>query len=305
MKNYLADYNLTAVSANAKEAAINTEHACDTTMLVPKSMVISLDRRSEDNSDEARGKEEPDTVYDLGSLSKFSMPFEKAQAQHFGFGLSFGLGSSTPAAWSTGFQHAILPTASMDLPGFTAAQRIGQTILKRRFASLYVDDLKATFAKDAWAKLDLGIVGTGKFTDNVIKESITAAYNAASLALAANAVQGSSAADRLDSIHNIRVLVPSTGEWVDVVFSAVSGTTPTVITINAPGGAATATTYEIIYVPTEPAWCTFPARVEEPPLRVSDLVLKIGGKWNGAAFLGGQTVGADVESIEYNQKNNV
>ena len=304
-RNYLADYNLTAVSAALRETALNTEQTLSHCMLLPKTAIGVLDPRREDNKSQATGKEEPDTVYDLGAMSSFPMPFDPAQAQHFAFGLSFGLGVSVPSAWGSGYEHAITPVSGMDLPAFTSAQRVGLAMMKRRLASMYVDDLKATFAKDSWAKLDLGNKGTGKYADNLVEESVTAAYNATSLNLAANGVQGSSAADRIDSVHKIRVQVPSTGEWVDVAFSAVSGATPAVITIIAPGVAATSTTYKILYIPTEPAWCSFPARVDEPPLRVTDLVVKIGGKWNGTSFVGGHAIGPEIDSLEYTLKNNV
>ena len=306
MRNYLADYNLLAVSANAKETALNTEQTLDTTLLVSKNNVISLAPRREDNREELTGIEEPDTVYDLGALTEATLDFEKAQAQHFGFGYAYALGSVVAgAAWGTGYKHVITPTSDMFLPPFTAAQRFGQTIMKRRFASMHIDQLTATFARDAWAKLALSCKGTGKYTNNMQKESITAAYNAASLTLAANAVQGSTAAGRLDNVHAIRVLVPTTGEWKDVTFSAVSAATPAVITISAPGGVATSTTYEVLYVPTEAAWGTFPSRVSEPPLRVTDLVVTIGGKWNGTSFLEGHAMSGEIESIEHIISNNM
>ncbi len=302
-RNYLADYNLLAVSANNKETALNTEQTLDTSLLVAKSNIIQLDPRREDNRDELTGKEEPDTVYDLGALSSGTLDFEKAQAQHFGFGYAFALGSRSVAGWGTGYKHTITPTSDMSNPGFTAAQRFGKTILKRRFASMFIDTLTATFTKDSWVKLALGIKGTGKYTDNVTKETVSAAYNATSLSLAANAVQGGDAATRLDNVHSIRVKVPTSGEWKEVTFSVVSAATPAVITISAPGGVATSTDYEIIYVPTEPAWCTFPSRVTEPPLRVTDLVVKIGGKWDGSAFQGGRTIDAEIETIEHSLNN--
>ena len=56
-------------------------------------------------------------------------------------------------------------------------------------------------------------------------------------------------------------------------------------------------------MPTEAAWATFPARVTEPPLRVTDLVMKIGGKWDGTDFLGGRTIDAEIESIEHSFTN--
>ncbi len=303
-RNYLADYNLMAVSAMLKETAINTEQTLDTSMLVAKSDIIQLDPRREDNSNELTGKEEPDTMYDLGNLvDGISLNFEKAQAQHFGFGYAFALGSRSVAAWGTGYKHTIVPTSNMENPSFTGAMRLGKTLNKTRFASLFIDTLTATFAKDSWAKLVLGIKGTGKFTDSVTKETVNAAYNATSLTLAANAVQGSSAAERLDNVHSIRVKVPTSAEWKEVTFSVASAATPAVITISAPGGVATLCDYEIIYVPTEAAWATFPARVTEPPLRVTDLIMKIGGKWDGTDFLGGRTVDAEIESIEHSFSN--
>src|SRR5512134_1511964 len=110
MRNYLADYNLLAVSALNKETAINTEQTLDTTMLVAKGDVISLVPRREDNRDELTGKEEPDTVYDLGAMSELSMNFEKAQPQHFGFGYAYALGGVGVSAWGTGYKHVITPT---------------------------------------------------------------------------------------------------------------------------------------------------------------------------------------------------
>lgn len=302
-RNYLARFNLFAVSANLKETAINTEQTLDTSMLIAEGNIIQLQHRREDNRDEANGLEEPNAVYDLGHLAGGAIEFSKAQSQHFGFVFGFGLGVAAPSAWGTGYKHAITPISGPDHPSFTGLKRLGSTILKRRFASLFIGKAVATFTKDSWAKLSADIMGTGKHTDNITKETVTAAYNATSLTLAANAVEGADAPGRLDSIHLVRVQVPATGEWKDVVCTAVSGATPAVLTITAPGGVATSTSYEIIYVPDEPAWCTFPARVEEPPLRVEQLVVKIGGKWGGAAFNGGHTIAAEVNSIEYNLDN--
>lgn len=304
MRNYLADYDLIAVSALLKETALNTEQTLDTSLLVAKSAVFQLETRREDNKDELTGKEEADTVYDLGALASGSLDFEKAQAQHFGFGYAFALGDRSVSAWGTGYKHLILPTDDMFLPSFTLGQRLGSTILKRLFASIHVDSLKATFAKDSWAKLVLDCKGTGKYTDNLVNEKITAAYNATSLALASNGVAGADAAGRLDNIHQVRCVVPTTGEYKEVVVTAVSDDTPAVLTIEAPGGAATSIVYEVLYVPTEPAWCTFPARVSEPPLRVTDLVVVVGGKWNGTNFLGGKTISSEIESIEHSIANN-
>jgi hypothetical protein len=303
MKNFLAVNDLIAVSANLKEAALNTEQTLDTSLLVAVSDMLNLEPRREDNSTELTGKEEPDAIYDLGALSSWSYNFAKAQAQHFALILAYALGLSTPSAWGTGFKHAILPTNSMSNPSLTAAMRLGKTIGKRLFASLFVDTVKASFKKDSWASLTGGMKGTGKYTNSVITEIVNAAYNAASLTLAASGVAGGDAATRLDNVHRIRCVVPATGEWKEVAFTAVSGATPAIITITSPGGVGTMINYEILYSPVEAAWGTFPARVSEPPLRVTDLVMTLGGKWSGAAFLGGRTLSDEIESIDYNLNN--
>lgn len=383
MKNYLADYDQIVVSANAKETALNTEQTLDTALLVSINDIPVLEPRREDNKDELTGKEEADTVYDLGALSSAPMNFEKAQAQHFGLGYAYALGSRSVAAWGTGYIHTIVPTSDMFLPSFTLGAKLGSTIMKRRFASMHVDQLTASFVKDSWAKLALSLKGTGKYEDNMESEEVTAAFNAASLTLAANAVQGATAATRLDNVHQVRVTVPNSGEYEDVTVSAVSADTPAVLTITPPAtavaiqglskaaacvvtwvghglvsgdevtiagitqaewsalnGAQTVTligddtfsiavntsayaevyapetdpgtiiestdaTYEILYVPTEAAWCTFPSRVTEPPLRVTDLVVNFGGKWDGTNFLGGHTMAAEIESVEHVINNNI
>lgn len=386
MRNYLATYDLVAVSANAKETALNTEKTLDTSLLVTKSNLPALEHRREDNKDELTGKEEADTIYDLGNLSSMSMEFDKAQAQHFGLGYSYALGVSTPSPWGTGYKHAITPTADMFLPSFTLGARLGKTIMKRMFASMHVDQLTATFAKDSWAKLVLALKGTGKYTDNMTTELVTAKFSATTLPLAGtNAVEDGSAdsALRLDNVHQVRVLVPNSGEYQDVTVTAVSAGPPSVLTITSPATAvaiaglskaascvvswvghglvngnkvtiagitqaewsglkaehiitkigddtftipvntsafslsydpgtdpgtiieSTNAVYEILYVPTEPAWCTFPARVSEPPLRVTDLVLTMGGIWDGTSFLGGHAMSNEIESVEHNINNNL
>ena len=300
MRNYLANYDQLVVSANLKEAALNTEQTLDTSMLVAMATILGLDPRRESNADELTGKEEPDTVYDLGALTGGDMNFDKAQAQHFAFGYAYALGVSTPTEWGEGFQHVITPAEGLTLPSFTAAMRIGKMIFKRRFAGMHVDQLTATFAKDSWAKLALAVKGTGKNSSNITKETVNAAFNATTLTLAGTTkVQGTTPAERLDNVHHIRVKVPTTEQWQDVVFTVVSDAGPAVITIVAPGVPATLCDYEIIYSPTAAEWEEFPERVVEPPLRVTDLVVNIGGKWSEGVLTGGHVLAEEIESIEH------
>ena len=309
MRSWRTMHNLLAVSANDMETAINTEQALDTSMLVSMTDVINLERKRESNANELTGLEEADAIYDLGALAALTMNFEKAQPQHFAFGLAYALGVITTAAAGAGYAHTITPIAN-DLdsarsnPSFTAGMRWGDTVLKRRFASMFVDSLTATFARDAWAKLALSCKGTGKVDDNIYEESLSAPANAVSLTLAANAVQGADAAARLQNVQRIRVeLTP--GVWTEVAYSAVSAATPAVITISSAGDLVDTKTYKILYIPTEAAWCAFPARTTETPLRATDLTISLGGSVSSGVYSAGREFACEVESIDYSLQNNL
>ena len=313
MRDPKAPLNQIAVSAYAAETAVNTEQTLDLSLLAQQSDIIQPEFRRESNADEMTGKEEPDTIYDMGKTVAGALTFPKAQPQHFAFLCAYGLGAiSSAAAGASGYQHTITPIdgdvdASRGLPCFTAAQRYGETIFKERFASMFVNSVTARFARDAWVEINAQIMGTGKTTVSITEESITEADDSTSLTLAANAVAGGAgagnAAARLDSIHSIRVELTE-DVWTDVAFSAVSDATPAVITITAPGVSGSDFTYKVLYAAAETAWMTFPARVSQTPLRVSETTLNIGGTWNGTTFAGGSEMGCEVNSIEWNLNNN-
>jgi len=308
MRNIMATHNLIAVSANNKETAINTEQTLDTTILWALGDIINLEPRREPNEDEATGYEEPDLVYDLGKKALATLNAEKAQPQHFAFLLAYALGAISTSAAGSGYEHTITPIngdegEDMSNPSFTAAQRFGKTVLKRRFASMFVDAFTATFAKDEWVKIAGELKGTGKVADNITEEDISALDNAESLTLAANGVEGATAAARLNNVQRIRIEL-SSGVWTEVAYSAVSDATPAVITITSAGGAGDSKTYKVLYIPTESGWMTFPARVTETPLRVAQMTLKLGGKWSGSAFEGGRQLKAELSQIEWAFANN-
>lgn len=308
MNSIQATYNQVAVSANVRESAINTAGTLDTLMLFDMANVIQLEPRREDNGNETIGKEEADAIYDNGAMASYNASNEKAQPQHFAFLFGYGLGSVSTATLGDGHKHTITPISGdfdgdRSNPSFTAAQRFGKTITKRRFASMFVDQVTATFARDSWAKISASVKGTGKYDLDYDEESISALDNVTSLTLAANAVAGSTAAERLASVHQIKVELAA-GVWTEVAYSAVSAATPAVITITSAGGSGASKTYKVLYRPAEAAWATFPARVTESPLRVSELTVKVGGTWTGSAFSGGRTLTSEVSSLEYTLSNN-
>lgn len=311
IRNFLATHNLLAVSAKQREAAINTEQELDTILLADLNSILNYQALKFPNREELTGKEEADRLHDLGGRVAGGLTFSRAQPQDFAFLLAYGLGAvQTVPTGTTGYRHAIRPLsgevdAARSNPSFTAAMRFGRQVLKRRFASCFVDQVKVEFPKDGWAKINGTVKGTGKVEDNTQVEDVTAPYNAGSLTLAANGVAGADGAGRLSNVQAVQVLPPATQTWEEVAYLAVSDAVPAVITITPPGGAADLTTYRVYYLPPESGWMDFPPRVEEPPLKVSNLTVTLGGRWDGNDFYGGRLLSAELRAITWTLKNNL
>lgn len=311
IRNFLATHNLLAVSAQQQETAINSEQELDTLLLADLNSLLNYRGLKAANREEMTGKEEADRLYDLGGTVGGTLTFSRAQPQHFAFLLAYALGQvQTASQGSSGYRHLIQPRsgevdAARSNPSFTAAMRFGRQVLKRRFASCFLDQVKTEFPKDGWAKISATVKGTGKITDNTMVETITAAFNATSLTLAANGVAGDSAAERLSNVQAIQALNPDSQTWEEVAYSAISAAVPGVITITPPGSSATAATYRVYYLPPESGWMLLPSRVEEPPLKVSQVEVNLGGRWDGNAILGGNRLYAELRRLTWTLNNNL
>ncbi|MEW6386824.1 MAG: phage tail tube protein [Thermodesulfobacteriota bacterium] len=311
IRNFLATHNLLAVSAQHQEAALNQEQELDTTLLVDLNSMLNYQALKYPNREEVTGKEEADRLHDLGGTVAGSLSFSRAQPQHFAFVLAYALGAvETAPAGISGFRHTIRPRqGEVDVarsnPSFTAALRYGGQVMKRRFASCFLDQVRVEWPKDGWAKITGTVKGTGKVTDNTQTEEVTAPYNAASLTLAANGVAGDTPAARLSNVQAVQVNNPATLAWEEVSYSAVSAATPAAITITPPGGTGESTSYRVYYLPVESDWMAFPPRVEEPPLKVSQTMVNLGGRWDGSAFQGGHTLTAELRRLVWTLNNHL
>ncbi|MBI4644199.1 MAG: hypothetical protein HY743_10875 [Deltaproteobacteria bacterium] len=311
IRNFLATHNLLAVSAQLQETAINSEQELDTLMLADLNSVLNYRALKVPNREELTGKEEADRLHDLGGTVGGSFTFSRAQPQQFAFLFSYALGQvETASLGSSGFRHVLKPRsgevdAARSNPSFTAALRFGQQVLKRRFASCFLDQVRAEFPKDGWAKISATVKATGKVSDNTEVEDITAPFNAGSLTLAANGVAGETAAVRLSNVQAVQALNPETQAWEEVTYSAVSGAVPAVLTITPSGASGTATTFRVYYLPPESGWMTLPPRVEEPPLKVSQVEVNLGGRWDGNAILGGHLLAAELRRLTWTLDNHL
>lgn len=307
MRSNRAKLNKIAVSAYLRETGINAFQTLDLSLHAAIGDIITLDPRRQTNADEATGLEEADQIYDLGDTSALSLNFEKAMPHEFAFVYAYALGQAASTAAGSGYLKTITPMAGdldryRDLPSFSSGMGYAE-ILRRRFASMFINGLTTSLVKDDWCKLSAEVIGTGKHEVSVTEETVTAAENSTTLTLAANGVAGSTAAARLDAIHQVRVEL-TTGVWTQVEVTAVSSATPAELTITAPGEGTDTRSFKILYAPTVAAWHTFPAQVTETPLRVSEIEVNVGGAWNGTAFVGGRSLGPEINSIEHRLANN-
>jgi len=311
IRNFLATHNVLAVSAGQQEVAMNTEQELDTTLLVDLNTVLNYQAVKHPNREELTGKEEADRVHDFGGKVAGTLAFSRAQPQHFAFLLGYGLGEvETAALGGGGFRHTIRPRsgevdAARSNPSFTAAMRFGRQVMKRRFASCFIDQIRVDFARDGWAKITGTVKGSGRVTDNTQVEEVAAAFNAGSLSLAANGVAGETPAERLSNVQAVRVLNPATQAWEETAYVAVSEAVPGVIDITPPGGSGELTTYRVYYLPRESEWMDLPPRVEESPLKVSQLAVTLGGRWDGTSFSGGYPLTTELRSLTWTMKNNL
>ena len=311
IRNFLATHNALAVSAGQQEVAMNTEQELDTTLLVDLNTVLNYQAVKNPNREELTGKEEADRVHDFGGKVAGTLSFSRAQPQHFAFLLGYGLGEvETTSLGASGFRHTIRPRsgevdAARSNPSFTAAMRFGRQVMKRRFASCFIDQIRVDFARDGWAKITGTVKGSGKVTDNTQVEEVAAAFNAGSLSLAANGVAGETPAERLSNVQAVQVLNPATQAWEETAYAAVSEAVPGVIDITPPGASGELTTYRVYYVPRESDWMDLPPRVEESPLKVSQIEVTLGGRWDGTNFYGGYPLTTELRGVTWTVKNNL
>lgn len=298
-KNYITQVGKFAVmrtKESPKGTAIGTASG-GVTMDVDAGSMIKLDREIENNAEQIHGSEMPTETYYGRHSASGSVSQEKAKPDFLAFILSFCLGACTStAAGSTGFKHTITrPVNNPDHPSFTEQQQHGESILKERFAGNHVSVVTIEFGDGPWVSASADIVGWGKKDENFVREAIATAATATTAELTED-VQGSTDAERLESFFEARAKDTGADLWEFPVVSEVSAADPAVITYSPAIGTGTGNVnLEVTYIQDEAdlSWCTFPAKISESPLKVTDCEIRLHGLWNGTSFSGGRPVPVD------------
>jgi len=264
-----------------------------------------LMRDTSDDSDEIAGREGASQLFRAALTAEGSLKQTRARPDFCLFTLAYFFGQiSSEASGAAGYKHTISPLDDPDHPAFTAARRSGSSIMKERFVHNLVKGFTCSLG-DAWVGMQADVVGSGKRDVNYTKEIVTAAENATQLTLASNAVEGDTAAARLENVRLVRVKEVGEQSWTVVTVTAVSDATPAMLSINAAGDTGTNVDYEIYYHPEEASWCDPPSTLDESPLRLVESKVVVDGYFDGSDIVGGISLGGDLVSCEVKGENEI
>lgn len=302
LTNNYTNFNRFAVSTFA-EPAINTAQTLDLTLLLGKGDIWKPEPITEMNDDESNGLIGPDLIYRRGQTGSMSWTLDRLRPSEAAIMMAYGLGEVSSVASGIGYEHTIterlldVEQGARSLPTFTAMQELGRTVDLNRIYSMASVGGGITFTRGDWVKGTADFISTGKVDAAYSTEAVSGLDNATSITLASNAVDGSTAQERLNNVHS--VMAYYNGAWRNLVPTAVSSATPAVITIPSLGGAGGTISYEVIYAATRPTWATFPSQLTEPPLQITNMCIWIGGTWDGSAFLGGYPLSRQLDSFDW------
>jgi len=266
---------------------------------------LTLKRATEDDADEVSGREGPFQLFRTACAAAGKLKQKRARPDFCLWSLAYFFGCSTAESAGTGaYKHAIRPLEGPDHPSFTLCQRRGESIMKERYAHNLVEGFTLSLG-DAWVGMDTEVTGAGIRDVNYMRETARAAENATSLTLAANAVEGDSAAERLENVRLVRAKLTGDVKWTSVAVTAVSGDAPAILSITAPGAGTGQIDYEIYYHPSEADCFDPPNTLDESPLRLAEAKVVIDGYFDGSDVSGGVNLGAELISCEVSGANKI
>ncbi len=258
------------------------------------------------DGDTVHGSELPASILSPHREASGSFSQKRAKPDFLAFVLAYFFGECASSQVSgSAYQHVISPLAGPYPPTFTAIQRRGAGVFCERLAGNYIEGFTLSLS-DGWASLAADVIGTGAREANYEHEIVTAPANAASITLAANAVEGADAAARLANVYRVRARDAGSDAWQTLAVASVSADAPAVIAFSqALGSSGDNVDYEVDYLPTAPAWCALPDPVDESPLKLIEARVVVDGYYDGSDLTGGEELAAEVMGFTITAKNNL
>jgi len=267
---------------------------------------LGIERVVEDDGNQVRGTELPTRLYAASQTAGGKLSQKRARPDFLTFALACFYGSISSQQVASGvYQHTITPSGALYPPSFTLIQRRGDSILKERFSGNLIESFSLELG-ESWIGLSVDVKGIGRRETNYLHEVVTAPANSTQITLAANGVHGSGDSERLENVFRVRAKDSGSNVWTVAKVVSVSAAVPAVITLEqAIGSSPNLIDFHVDYIPVEPSWCTFPAMLEESPLRLVDAQVMVDGYFNGSQVLGGELVSNDLLGFSINAKNDL
>lgn len=294
VRNMFENKNVLCVSSELRQQDINTPVEVDFRIDFEKGNIAQIEPIIEVNDKEVTGYEEAtESIYKGNDVAGFNIARYYADPQFLAFCMAYGLSAEieTVSVGATGKKHTLTPGETVDPHKFTAVFKKAEIEILR-LISLMLDGVEITFAKGEAVKATASVKGTGKFERNWIDEKITAAGNVTELE-AASAVKGNAT----KNVHGVFIR-KADGALYALEVSSVSGRR-----IKFSAGANDGVSdreYRVVYIKNDCAWAdNLPVRINEGILKVSDLQVLIGGKFDGSDITGGVAANHEIQSVVY------
>lgn len=306
-KNWLEMVGQVAVFRDKEDPKGTAQTGGGVSMDFDQGSAFNLARAIIDDRDLITGSELPSEVFKESENMEATLSQARCKPDFLLFVLSNFFGVCVSASEGpTSFSHTISRLiGTPDHPAFTAVQRRGNSIFKERFVANSINSFTLALG-ESWITLSATPVGWAVRDVNYFHETVAAPANATQLTLAANSVEGADGAGRLANMYRVRAIDFGDNVFQNLTIGTVSAATPAVLDITtALGTVATDVNYQVDYIPTEPSWCTLPAKITESPLKLTDASIVLDGVWDGSDLTGGFSLGADVLECEVVGENGI
>ncbi len=292
------------VVSKKAQADAGTAATCDYLANWDAGSTIDITPTRETDQEEKTGKVLATTVRQYERVAGGQLNRAAATPNDLAWAMALALADHTVTASGSGYKHVSQLTSFPDAPPyFTALHRQGGGTSfagHRHHVGLAINTLTITAAKGQNLGMQLGIVGTGEYTDQVYTETISAADSGSgtvSLVLT-HKIHG---ADRNNASVTVTLSGSAAGRVDDVLVP--SGYTDATKTLTVPStGTAGTHDFRVSYLvaDSEAGFTVFSNATAFAPSfwpRTKDIAFVLGGKYASGALTGGITAACEIEDV--------
>jgi len=305
-KNALEIMSRVALSRGAESEPGEPSSTGMVSMDLDSGSLIQAKNQAGSNAETIHGAELPTAIYASPMEAAGTLSQARAKPDFIAFALSYFFGRcDSTLVGSAAYKHQITAEGGLELPTFTAVQRLGANVFTERLSGNYIDSFSIDLG-EGWVSCKAEVTGTGKREVNYQREVVRAPADSTSIALSQNGVAGQDGTERLANLYRVRAKDAGSDAWQELVVSSVSADSPAVISFeSALGSSGDEVDFYVDYIPTEPSWCLMPGAIDESPIKLTEAKVVVDGWFDGSDILGGRELRAGLSSFSVSGKNNL